>query len=64
MKEERIEQAVRRIESALRRIADLAERVGPASPAVSDLVVRHENLREAVTSSLNDLDDLLGRLEK
>lgn len=64
MNEERIEQAVRRIETALGRIADLAERINPPPQEASGLVVRHENLREAVTGSLQELDDLLERLEK
>lgn len=64
MNEHRIEQAVRRIETALGRIADLAERINPAPPSVSGLVVKHEALRETVTNSLKELDDLLERLDK
>ncbi len=64
MNEERIEQAVRRIEIALSRIADLAERINPPSSGVTGLEVRHENLREAVTSSLKELDVLLERLDQ
>ncbi|MXP43792.1 hypothetical protein [Allopontixanthobacter sediminis] len=64
MSEERIEQATRRIESALGRIADLAERIGDAPEVTSDLAARHENLREAVTNSLKELDDLLEGLEQ
>lgn len=63
MNDERIEQAVRRIETALGRIADLAERINPPAQAASDLTEKHEILRNAVTSSLSELDDLLGRLD-
>ncbi len=64
MSKDRIEQAVRRIETALGRIADLADRIQPAPPSVSGLVVKHEALRETVSNSLKELDELLERLEK
>ncbi len=64
MSEHRIEQAVKRIETALGRIAVLADSISPAPPSVSGLVVKHENLRETVSSSLKQLDVLLERLEK
>lgn len=64
MSKDRIEQAVRRIETALGRIADLADRIQPAPPSVSGLVVKHEGLRETVSNSLKELDELLERLEK
>lgn len=64
MSKDRIEQAVRRIETALGRIADLADRIQPAPPSVSGLVEKHEHLRETVSNSLKQLDELLGRLEK
>ncbi len=64
MSKDRIEHAVRRIETALGRIADLADRIQPAPPSVSGLVVKHEALRETVSNSLKELDELLERLEK
>ena len=64
MSKARIEQAVRRIETALGRIADLADRIQPAPPSVSGLVVKHEALRETVSNSLKELDEILERLEK
>lgn len=64
MNEERIEQAAQRIESALGRIAELAERINPALPTVSEPEARDTNLREAVTNSLKELDEILERLEK
>ena len=64
MEGSRIEQAVQRIETALARIGEAAETLRPAPPSVSSLVVRHENLREQVTSSLRDLDELIERLEE
>ncbi|GAA4037073.1 hypothetical protein [Parerythrobacter jejuensis] len=67
---ERIESAVQRIEQALARIAAQADaergsNSGEAAvpPNVSQLVVRHEELREAVTGELKRLDDLIGKLE-
>ncbi len=64
MSKDRIEHAVTRIETALRRIADQADRIQPAPPSVSGLVVKHEALRETVSNSLKELDELLERLEK
>ena len=64
MSKARIEQAVRRIETALGRIADLADRIQPAPPSVSGLVVKHEARRETVSNSLKELDEILERLEK
>lgn len=64
MSKDRIEHAVTRIETALRRIADLADLIQPAPPSVSGLVVKHEVLRETVSNSLKELDELLERLEK
>lgn len=60
----RIEQTVQRIETALGRIADLADRINAGSPPVADLAVKHEKLRETVSNSLKQLDDVLERLEK
>ena len=64
MEGSRIEQAVQRIETALARIGEAADTLRPAPPSVSSLVVRHENLREQVTSSLRDLDELIEGLEE
>jgi len=64
MNDERIEQAARRIESALGRIADLAERINPGPPTMDGAETRHTKLREAVTNSLKELDEVLERLEK
>lgn len=68
---DRIETAVQRIERALARIAELADRPPPSAPAepaalppnVSQLVVRHEELREAVLTEIKRLDDIIGKLE-
>lgn len=64
MTEERIDSAIGRIEAALARIASCAERMRPAPPSVSGLVVQHEELRESVAASLRELDDLIERLEQ
>ena len=71
MEGERIETAVQRIENALARIAELADREpaphGSSSSApdhsvnVSQLVVRHEELRETVATELRHLDDIIAR---
>ena len=76
MEGERIETAVQRIEKALARIAELADRqpepqasssapgnsVPGNSVNVSQLVVRHEELRETVATELRNLDDIIARL--
>ncbi|MCB2089752.1 MAG: hypothetical protein R3E18_05645 [Sphingomonadaceae bacterium] len=64
MSEQRIESAVHRIEAALARIAECADTMRPAPPSVSGLVVSHENLREAASATLKELDELLERLEE
>ncbi len=64
MNEPRIEQAVRRIEAALGRIAGLAERMNPAPPPVAELAAKHEALREIVSNTLKELDEILERLDK
>lgn len=68
MDQPRIELAVRRIESALGRIADLADRIDPAPastpPSVAGSGDNPENLRDAVSNSLKELDDLIERLER
>ncbi len=63
MSGDRIENAVQRIEAALARIADAADSVRPPPSSVSGLVVKHEELRETVSNTLKDLDDLIGKLE-
>lgn len=67
---QRIEAAVRRIEEALARIAKVADQDPPAGAApaampanVSQLVVRHEELRETIAAELRRLDDVIGKLE-
>jgi hypothetical protein len=64
MNDHRIEQAVQRIEAALTRISDAADSINPAPPSVTNLVEKHESLRETVSNSLKKLDDLLERLER
>lgn len=76
MQNSRIESATRRIEAALGRIAAASEAMQPSAGksngehdtpvdrSISNLVARHENLRETVESSLRELDDLIGRLER
>ncbi|ABC63132.1 hypothetical protein [Erythrobacter litoralis] len=76
MSGERIEHAVQRIEQALARIADIADKPtgqtasqqgDPAvgmPPTVSQLVVRHEELRETVAAEIKRLDDIIGKVEK
>ena len=68
MSGDRIENAVQRIEAALSRIAEAADKPraeAPAVPAsVSSLVVKHEELRETVSNTLKELDDLIGKLEQ
>lgn len=64
MSGERIESAVQRIEAALARIAGAADAVAPQAPSVSHLVVKHEALRETVTGTLKELDDLIEVLER
>lgn len=75
MSGERIEQAVQRIEQALARIAEIADKPagqpstgsgGDAAampPNVSQLVVRHEELRETVAAEIRRLDDIIGTIE-
>jgi|InoplaM3SPM_1038593.scaffolds.fasta_scaffold117699_1 hypothetical protein len=64
MNGERIENAVQRIEAALARIAGAADAVAPQAPSVSSLVVKHEALRETVSATLKELDDLIGAMER
>ena len=60
----RIEVAVQRIEAALARIGSAADAIRPAPPSVSALVVKHEELRDTVTNSLKELDDLITELNQ
>ncbi len=64
MDEDRIERAVQRIEAALGRIGTAADSIEPAPASVSNLVNKHEELRESVANSLKDLDELIDRLEE
>ena len=73
MKDQRIEMAVQRIEGALSRIAEIAEREpapatngapNMAATNVSQLVVRHEEMRETVLAEIKRLDAIIERLEK
>ncbi len=78
MTSNRTEDAVKRIETALARIAVQADAPAPSlapSPppanapakdpvAVSNLVIRHEDLRDTVAASLTELDTLIERLQK
>ncbi len=67
MSGDRTKQAMARIDGALARIEAAAARPRPAqaeAPApVSQLVEKHESLRETVTATLRDLDDLIAKAE-
>ena len=79
MSGDRIEEAVQRIEQALARIAEIADRppapatvtsepaqgasAAPVPPNVSQLVVRHEELRETVAAEIRRLDEIIGAIE-
>ncbi|MFN3863882.1 MAG: hypothetical protein ACK4RT_06330 [Erythrobacter sp.] len=71
MNTDRIERALERIEAALARI-DAAREPGLAAAAqpsagsvrVVELVNAHEKLREQVSETLRELDDLIGKLEE
>jgi hypothetical protein len=69
---ERAERALARIEHAFARAESASQRISAtqplglhaSKPAIDDgLARRHEDLRACVTSSLNDLDALIGALE-
>lgn len=71
MNADRIERALQRIEAAMERMdaarqGALAARAQPAagSARVVELVNAHEKLREQVSESLRELDDLIGKLEE
>ncbi len=71
MSGDRTKQAIARIEGALARIEAAAARPrASAAPSraevpasVSQLVEKHESLRETVTITLRDLDDLITKAE-
>ncbi len=64
MSGERIEGAVQRIEAALARIAEAADAAGPQAQAASTAATRHEALRQTVANTLEELDDLIARMER
>lgn len=67
MPDDRIASAYDRIEAALDRIERSARAPAPApsptSEADSELAARHAALRETVSASLGELDELIKRLE-
>ena len=56
---DRTTRALTRIDAALARIDAAARRPAPAVPTDSGLAVRHNQLKDAVTQSLRQLDDLI-----
>lgn len=64
MNGDRIENAVQRIEAALARIGGAADAVATQAPSVSSLVVKHEALRETAATTLKELNELIGTLER
>lgn len=70
MNADRIERALQRIEAAMERMDAAREgALAAAQPAtgsarVVELVNAHEKLREQVSESLRELDDLIGKLEE
>ena len=64
MAQDRTEQAVQRIEAALARIAKVAESGRAPSAALSNLVDKHEDLRETVANSIKQLDRLIAELDR
>ncbi len=64
MSGERIEGAVQRIEAALARIAEAADAAGTQAQAASAVATRHESLRQTVANTLEELDDLIARMER
>ena len=70
MNADRIERAIQRIEAAMQRIETVRDnppgggaKAGAASARVVELVNSHVKLREQVSESLRELDDLLAKLE-
>lgn len=71
MNADRIERALERIEAAMERMdaarePALAAAAQPSagSTRVVELVNAHEKLREQVSETLRELDDLIGKLEQ
>lgn len=77
MQADRTENFIQRIETALSRIAKAADEQLAAAPepdnpsgsaqippSVSQLVVRHETLREEVAAQIRRIDDVVGKLEQ
>lgn len=71
MNADRIERALERIEAAMERIDAAREgalaaaaQPGASSARVVELVNAHEKLREQVSESLREIDDLIGKLEE
>ncbi len=64
MNGDRIENALQRIEAALARIGGAADAVATQAPSVSSLVVKHEVLRETAATTLKELNELIGTLER
>lgn len=64
MDEERISKAMARIDAALARIEQSAAKGARADASAAQLVARHEKLRESVSASLAELDQVIGALEK
>ena len=71
MNANRIERALERIEAAMERMdaareGALAATAQPSasSARVVELVNAHEKLREQVSETLRELDDLIGKLEE
>lgn len=60
----RIEAAMARIDAARIALPDAEARSSGGSARVVELVNAHEKLREQVSDSLRELDDLLARLEE
>ncbi len=68
MTENRIESAVRRIELALGRIANVADHLPPAADSDENhhnqsLIADHQELREKVATTIEELDQLIEELE-
>lgn len=63
MSEARIEQAIQRIEAALNRIDAAARDLAPRASGDSALENQHRMLRQEVSATLRDLDQLIEGLE-
>lgn len=60
---DRIEAALARIDTARASLGSPGQRAAGGSARVVELVNVHEKLREQVSESLRELDDLLAKLE-